>query len=71
MTRAGFASLFDLFMSSDPTSARLATVRRSAEFDWFALMEIERASTANGDVVLRFDPNAGRPSRNRLETGCA
>lgn len=51
----------DSLASPGLIGAPLATVRRSAWFDWFAWVETARESIADERITLRFRPERGAP----------
>ncbi len=55
------AGWFDGLASPGLIGARLATVRRSEWFDWFAWVEAERESLTDGGMVICFRPERGAP----------
>lgn len=61
MIRSSLVRLFDFFVSPGLIGAHLTTVRRSAEFRWFALVETAREPMVGGGAVLRFRPERGAP----------
>lgn len=67
MIRRWLTGWFDLFISPGLIGAPLATIRRSAWFDWFAWVETVRTAQTDGNMTLRFQPERGAPVELTLQ----
>lgn len=57
----------DRLTSPGLIGASLATVRRSAWFDWFAWVEVGRTALTDGGITIRFQPEHGAPVELTLQ----
>ncbi len=67
MIRRCLTGWLDLFISPGLIGAPLATVLRSAWFDWFAWVETAHAPQTDGGITLRFQPERGAPVELTLQ----